>query len=111
MSELSFPDDAPIFDFHVANIVFYGEAGLRRIRCVIDAKALQEHFGATGRAQAQLMSAFQRGLDEIHAAAERRYQALGPGQREIVLSSRDFATGSALERHLAKHLSLDSSRD
>src|SRR5437763_1758511 len=73
MNELSFPDDDPIFDFHVANIVFYAETGLRRIRCAIDCTALQEHFGATGPSQAQWMRAFEPGPAYREALATLEY--------------------------------------
>jgi hypothetical protein len=50
------------------------------------------------------MAAFQRGIQQVHQAADRKYQALGGKIAELVLTSRDFESGNALELQLAKHL-------
>ena len=103
MDSLVFVDTPPAYESHLENLVFLAVAGAHRVRCVIGAKALQEHFGAQGRSHAELAAAFQRGRREIKRAALRKFAALGQPVPELVLVSRDFAAGKSLDSTLAKH--------
>lgn len=105
MAKLTFPEKTASYDFRLGTVVFQAnDDDFRRIRCTIGAKPLQDHFGARGRSQQELMAAFQRGIQQVHQAADRKYQALGGKLAELELTSRDFEAGSALELGLAKHL-------
>ena len=107
MDSLVFVDTPAAYDSRLETITFLAVAGRHRVRCVIGAKPLQEHFGAQGRSQAELMAAFQRGRRAIKLAAMRKYAALGQPVPELLLELRDFAPGKSLESTLAKHLRLD----
>ena len=106
MTELSFLEVTASYDIRLETMIFQAVDGRRRVRCVIGAKALQEQFGAQGRAPQQLIAAFQRGRREIRRAAKRKYAAIGHPVAELVLTARDFATENGFERTLAKHLRL-----
>lgn len=108
MDSLVFIDTPPAYDSRLENIVFLAVAGRHRIRCIIGAQALQEHFGAKGRSQAELIAAFQRGRRDIKLAAMRKYASLGQPAAELLLAARDFGTaGRSLDASLSKHLRLD----
>jgi hypothetical protein len=107
VDSLVFIDTPPAFDPRLENVLFLAVAGRHRVRCIIGAKALQEHFGAQGRSQAELIAAFQRGRRDIKLAAMRKYASLGQPVAELVLLARDFAGGRSLDASLAKHLRLD----
>lgn len=104
MTSLTFPEKMAAYDYQTDNLVVQGTDGQRRVRCVVPAKTLQDRFGARGRSQKELMTAFARGWDEIREAAARKFVILGGGLHEIVLMPRDFGAVSDLELSLAKHL-------
>jgi len=106
VTKLSFVDSTPLYDHGLENIVFQAFDGRQRVRCAIAAQALQDHFGAQGRSQQQLIAAFQRGRRKIQLAALRRYAALGQSAAELVLASRDFETANQFS--LAKHFRLQT---
>jgi len=108
VDSLVFLETPPAYDFRLENIAFLAVAGRHKVRCVIGAKALQDHFGAQGRSHQELMAAFQRGRRQIKLAAMRKYASLGQAMPELVLVSRDFEPGRSLESSLAKNLRLDS---
>ena len=108
VDSLVFLDSPPAYDFRLENITFFAFAGRLKVRCAIAAQALQDHFGAQGRSQPELLAAFQRGRRDIKRAALRKYAALGQPVPELMLLPRDFAGGPTLETRLAKHLRLDS---
>ena len=107
VDSLVFIDTPPAFDPRLENVVFLAVSGRNRVRCIIGAKALQEHFGAQGRAQAELLAAFQRGRRDIKLAALRKFASLGQPVAELVLVARDFGGGRSLDASLAKHLKLE----
>ena len=108
MDSLVFVETPPAYDFRLENVVFPAIAGRLRIRCIIGAQALQEHFGAQGRSQPELIAAFQRGRRKIRLVAMRKFAAWAQPAAELVLGARDFATGQSLESALAKHLRLET---
>ena len=108
MDSLVFLDTPPAYDFRLENITFLAVAGRHRMRCVIGAQVLQDHFGAQGRSQQELMAAFQRGRRQIKLAALRKYAAMGQAVPELMLLPRDFEAGPSLESALSKHLRLGS---
>src|SRR5437879_3465331 len=89
VTRLSFTDSTPVYDYRLENILFQAVDGRHRVRCTIAAKALQDHFGAQGRSQQQLIAAFQRGRRQIQLTAMRKCAALGQTIAELVLTSRD----------------------
>jgi hypothetical protein len=110
MTKLTFLEKTAVYDSRTDNVLFQAsDEDLNTVRCIIGAKPLQDHFGARGRSQQQLMAAFQRGIHDIEQVADRKYKVLGGGNiPELVLNSRDFDTDNTLERQLAKHLQVSS---
>lgn len=67
---LVFPDKEFRDDFGIG-VIFWGQEGNRRVRCVISREALDDHFSDRDRLRPD--AAFQKYRTEIEALARRKY--------------------------------------
>ena len=85
---ITFADDKPAFDGANLSVRFAARVDGEPVLCAITAEALEDHFGAGSALEADLLAAFDKGLDRIRSVcAEALEQNDGKG---VVLHSGLF---------------------
>jgi hypothetical protein len=64
---ITFPDDKPVFDGANLSVNFTACVDGEPVTCAISAEALEDHFGADSALEADLLAAFENGIERIHS--------------------------------------------
>jgi hypothetical protein len=75
--QVTFPDDAPIFDGAQMVVRFVAIVNGVALSCAISAEALEDHFGAGSTLEAELLRAFAEGRARIHEVCTRAIEESG----------------------------------
>ena len=75
--QVTFPDDAPVFDGAQMVVRFVAMVNGVALSCAISAEALEDHFGADSTLEAQLLHAFEQGRERIHEVCKRAIEESG----------------------------------
>jgi hypothetical protein len=75
--QVTFPDDAPIFDGAQMVVRFVAIVNGVALSCAISAEALEDHFGAGSTLEAELLRAFAEGRARIHEVCRRAIEESG----------------------------------
>jgi hypothetical protein len=75
--QVTFPDDAPIFDGAQMVVRFVAIVNGVALSCAISAEALEDHFGAGSTLEAELLRAFAEGRARIHEVCKRAIEESG----------------------------------
>jgi Protein of unknown function (DUF1488) len=89
--QITFPDDAPVFDGSSLTVNFTASVNGERVPCSISAEALEDHFGADSSLEDALIDAYERGRDRIRSVCA---EALDENDGEsVILHSGLFRVG------------------
>lgn len=91
--QVTFPDDAPSFDGAQMVVRFAAVVDGVSLSCAITAEALEDHFGAGSTLEAELLRAYAKGRERIHAVCRLAIEESGGAA--VVLRSGLFRIESA----------------
>ena len=85
---VTFEEDAPVFDGAQMVVRFVALVNGVALSCAITAEALEDHFGARSTLEAELLRAFADGRERIHEVCKRAVK--DSGGAAVVLRSGLF---------------------
>ena len=86
--DITFPDDKPVFDGANLSVNFTACVDGEPVACAISAEALEDHFGADSALEAELLAAFDKGIDRIRSVCAEALDL--NGGKGVVLHSGLF---------------------
>ena len=87
---LNFPYRSRSFDKAKSRVRFWGYDGAKEISFFLETEALLRFSPPRGGAEAGILVAFDGGLEQIHAAADRAYARGRKGTYAFTLTAADF---------------------